>query len=997
MVQLSESSNATDDEQQSVGDCSDNYRNDVTVSTESADEQTHASEDTITEMTVLDGIGVTQECVQSLRTARDFGLESEIEEDGDDTYEIPCFELPQEGNVKEFSLGPMNVICIHCGALHFAAEVKTKGWKGENRAVFNDCCNLGKVQLPSIKEHPTVLRNLLEGKHGMSSNFIKNIRKYNGALAFSSMVAGRPQFTAGQSAFTVHGQVYHLSCDLAPTDGNDPEFAQLYILDSDEATDFRMKAQLRDGCDHGLMRQLSDIIAAINPLAQSFKMMKRVLDEQTIHNEEHTTVVMMIDRSKKFDRHKHNIPAENEVAAIFVSNDGEIPQNRAIVVHPKTGRLRRIPIINEMVDAMTYPLLLPYGDAGWCPGVKLTNGKNLSMCQYYGYRIALREGNNTLHRGGKLWQQYIVDSYCKVEENNLNYLRYNQQKLRTEKYDVLCQSVSSDELGRTGRRVILPSSFAGSPRSQQQHFQDSMAIVSNFGKPDIFLTFTCNPGWSEIRDNLFSGQRYQDRPELIARVFKAKLDELCSDVIKNGLLGECAAYVGVIEFQKRGLPHAHILLTLSDHCKLKTKSAIDKVVTSTIPDPLKEPRLHDLVRRHMLHGPCGELNPACPCMREGKCSKRYPKDFTEETVKNSNGYPLYCRPDNGKTVAVGRHTLDNRWVVPYNKHLLLKYNCHVNVEVCSSLKSIKYLHKYVYKGPDSASIRIAASNDGVESTVDEIADYIETRYVGSPEAAWRLLKFPLHFKSHAIQRLSVHKECEKTVVYEEGNEEEALAAAEASTTTLEAFFMINQTSRDNRNGTPPDVNDLTDSRNFYYPDMPLHFVFNSKCGWKCRRNGFSKTLGRMYFVSPKDSERYYLRMLLLHCRSPYSYADLKTIEGVQYETFKEAACALGLVADDREHDKTLQEAIERYSPSQIRHLFANLLIFCNLSNPQVLWDKYKESMAEDISFRSGNLERSVASAFKIIDTIIDGRFPLTDHIRTPTEMPIRIQEEEIWL
>lgn len=126
------------------------------------------------------------------------------------------------------------------------------------------------------------------------------------------------------------------------------------------------------------------------------------------------------------------------------------------------------------------------------------------------------------------------------------------------------------------------------------------------------------------------------------------------------------------EFQKR-LAHAHLLLTLADHCKLKTPQAIDNIVSATIPDPVTEPRLYDMVRRHMVHGPCGE-NPGCPCMREDKCSKSFPKEFADKTVILIKPY---LRPDDGRSVKVGPHYMDNRWIVPYDKFLLLKYNCHI--------------------------------------------------------------------------------------------------------------------------------------------------------------------------------------------------------------------------------------------------------------------------------------------------------------------------------
>ncbi|GBN42001.1 hypothetical protein AVEN_8824-1 [Araneus ventricosus] len=111
----------------------------------------------------------------------------------------------------------------------------------------------------------------------------------------------------------------------------------------------------------------------------------------------------------------------------------------------------------------------------------------------------------------------------------------------------------------------------------------------------------------------------------------------------------------------------------------------------------------------MIDGPCGTLNPNSPYMREGVCTKQYPKEFREKTEENINGYPMYQRKCT-ESVRVGRHDLDNRWVVPYNPWLSKKFNAPINVEVCASIKSVKYLYKYVYKGHDAASIRFENEN-----------------------------------------------------------------------------------------------------------------------------------------------------------------------------------------------------------------------------------------------------------------------------------------------
>ena len=129
----------------------------------------------------------------------------------------------------------------------------------------------------------------------------------------------------------------------------------------------------------------------------------------------------------------------------------------------------------------------------------------------------------------------------------------------------------------------------------QQNFQDAMAIVSKYGKPDLFLTFTCNPRSSDILEALPQGQRAEERPDIVSRVFKSQLQELLHDINVRHVLGIALAHVYVIEFQKRGLPHCHLLIILSEETKLRDGPDIDSVICAEIPDPVEEPELFDVI------------------------------------------------------------------------------------------------------------------------------------------------------------------------------------------------------------------------------------------------------------------------------------------------------------------------------------------------------------------------------------------------------------------
>ncbi|XP_065674125.1 uncharacterized protein LOC136091069 [Hydra vulgaris] len=233
-----------------------------------------------------------------------------------------------------------------------------------------------------------------------------------------------------------------------------------------------------------------------------------------------------------------------------------------------------------------------------------------------------------------------------------------------------------------------------------------MAINKKYGKPDLFITFTCNPKWPEITENLYPGQTANDRPDLVTRVFKLKLNKLLNDIFKHGVLGKVVTHVQVIDFQKRGLPHTHILLHLANDDKLETAQDINNLICAEFPHPVVNRELYDVIKTCMIHGPCEILNPNSPCIKDGVCTKSYPKEFNTNTVAVHNGYPQYRRRDNGLVINIKGNNVDNRWVIPYNPWLSKKYQVHINAEACMSVKAVKYLYNCIYKGHDCANVLI---------------------------------------------------------------------------------------------------------------------------------------------------------------------------------------------------------------------------------------------------------------------------------------------------
>jgi hypothetical protein len=365
-----------------------------------------------------------------------------------------------------------------------------------------------------------------------------------------------------------------------------------------------------------------------------------------------------------------------------------------------------------------YTLLFPGGggDLGWHWGLRLANDKNERLAQgaYYRFRLHQRANEySPIFLANRLFQQYLVDVWAICDQNHLDWIRGHQSNIRAELYGGLRDALIREDLNLAslGQRFILPSGYTGSPRFMAKLYQDSMAIVRNFGKPTLFITFTANMKWIEIQRELLPGQNASDRPDLVARVFDLKVKELIKDLRLKQIFGSYKGLVRTIDYQKRGLPHLHLLLFLDAAYNLDRKDRIDQVVSAELPSKDTDPELYEIVTKNMVHGPCGDINPKSPCMvkndrGELTCSKRFPKAFIEETLVNEDGYPQYkrtrnmdssCRYSipNPSRCGSSRFEIDNRWIVPYNPYLSKKFKTHINVECCQGVQAIKYINKYV--------------------------------------------------------------------------------------------------------------------------------------------------------------------------------------------------------------------------------------------------------------------------------------------------------------
>jgi hypothetical protein len=688
---------------------------------------------------------------------------------------------------ETFRLPPMSAKCLKCRASLFPNELQhTK-----------ICCLNGKVALLPLEKIPEELKELFDGHTSLSKSFRTDIRAYNCAFSCVSLGANIDKKLAtnrnGIYTFRLQGQMHHIVGPLLPTEENEnPSYAQIFFQDPDY-DQVNRRYELFPNLNVDILHIIQDIMERYNPFVHSFQHAREIWNQNTV-----VDLFLKLTDCEGFDRRRYNTPTEDSIAVIMGSHNNT--HTRDIILQTRQDTLERITELNSNYDCLAYPL---FGNSlGFQIGInhRIGNG-TVSIREFYAYRLHHREGeDNIILHGGKLFHQYVVDQFAKYEQSNIRYIQMHQKQIRAGVYQGFEDQAMNDKSPQdVGKRIILPSSFTGGPRYLNQLFQDSLSITAALGRPSVFITITCNPHWPEIVEQLSPNETPNDRPDIIARVFNQKFNLILEELTKKGILGECTAHMYTIEFQKRGLPHAHVILIFAPGHKCNSANDINHIVSAELPDENEQPELYSQVVKHNMHGPCGLSNPNSPCMRNRTCTKYYPKDFNESTYVKADSYPVYQRTNNGRQVFKKGIQLDNRSVVPYNPYLTAKYQCHINVEACEALDSIKYVYSYIYKGDDRAFVEI--------STLDECKQYLDSRYVSAPEAIWRLYGFKMHGRSHTVYRLPFHLPGQQYATFEENTSIESIRRENAKTMLTE-FFQLCSTN--------------DDAKQYSYNEIPLY-------------------------------------------------------------------------------------------------------------------------------------------------------------------------------
>jgi hypothetical protein len=298
----------------------------------------------------------------------------------------------------------------------------------------------------------------------------------------------------------------------------------------------------------GIVEEIRHALDNCNSYVKSYRMVRNSLIQNNAPD-----IKLRILGKRGYDGRRYNLPTASEVAALVVGDYDAADFERDIVVEKHSGYLKRISVFQTSYLPLQYPLLFSRGEDGFRRDIKFTDIPSkkpikrvyVSMKEWFAYKIQQRDIiTSHLVFARRLFQQFLVDAFSMIESWRLKWYRDHQKEVRADMYKGLAEAVLRGETtpATAGKRVVLPSRFVGGARYMIQNYQDAMAICGWVGYPDLFITFTCNHKWPELVNFLKKHNlKPEDRPNLVSRLFKIKLDHMIKHIKKGKIFGKVKA------------------------------------------------------------------------------------------------------------------------------------------------------------------------------------------------------------------------------------------------------------------------------------------------------------------------------------------------------------------------------------------------------------------------------------------------------------------------
>jgi len=646
-----------------------------------------------------------------------------------------------------------------------------------------------------------------------------------------------------------------------------------------------------------------------------------------------------------------------------VAGHPELAPLKSFALYPKSGTVQYYSTMHRCGEAGSYPLLFPTGMGGWygeTSGGRVChplyeNGTEIAIVYQY-MKYAWYQHIVQLTILGTASQQWTLDNFSRWQEIVFYFMAKNSKVAHSVKLrlysmkDLNTSRVNS--AGKKGRPLAIPASVPGSPAARRKSCREAFAVIAELGGAHAWVTATCNPKWPEVaaaaRKMFPEDDRYHELrslpPELLAhivtRVYWTKYLVFLK-LLRAGHFshGRSTVWLQVVhEFQKRYWAHFHLLCRFEDYETL-TERELDtmycarlfiyedcpmslhtsfSIEDSTHRERLRKDRactcrahkLHRVVFGLMMHKCCATSSANCRfpanVRKNGTCEKRFPHDAgtaqSQVSFTDASGFYHPRRPFS-----------EDAYVVPYNRHVFeyMMENCesgyfnfHNHWDQCAGAHTLEYVFEYQHKGPDFTEVTI---EDALRDVQTEFREYQRLRHIGFVESLMRFFNMEMVRNEPATTEVSVHLEGEQFVAASEGIDDERLQELlAAKETPLLRYFW-----------RPPDFSALRLAQYYSLYDLKAS-ISGSKVRIKDappppHKEKFvvkrtTRHICRVEYGGRYHAERYCLGLILsLFPRT--SFADCRSVDGVTYQTYSQAAYALGIFSEFDEFEMCLRELI----------------------------------------------------------------------------------------
>lgn len=420
--------------------------------------------------------------------------------------------LPQERS-ERWHPPEWSTICPCCGARLLSTE---------NSSL---CCSNGTRRVPRLTPLPNEIRSLLENP-SKARDISSSSRRLNNLFSFTAIgFTGQSRSIPPDAHVEISGRSYHRILHL----DSGRHSMRWFLYDEAERT----QAASQWAVDLDWVTAVRTALDRVNPYIHNLRAFASMQDREYLALELQG-------------------PSANGDFAVLahIANSTSFQPRSIVIWKHRDAEPEFINLLSPHYEPMQYPVLFPHGELGWGLDSRGQRLRDMTQIEWYRRRILSEERFQIF---GRLANEYLCDMWSRVQEEQLSYIFHNRTQQQ--------QNRDTDPNNPSSLDVMLPADFLGSRAWTKEETADSLALARHFGRGTLMITMTTNPEWPEIVARLQPGQTAADVPIIVARVFRARLNHLL-DLLRTKF-GDVVYSIRVIEFQKRGFPHAHIIIKVS--------------------------------------------------------------------------------------------------------------------------------------------------------------------------------------------------------------------------------------------------------------------------------------------------------------------------------------------------------------------------------------------------------------------------------------------------